>query len=91
MLFVVIERFRPGRLEAIGERFARDGRMLPEGLVYHASWVDTAGSCCFQIMEAPSADLVGIWTSRWADLIEFEIIPVLTSSEFWNKMWRPQS
>jgi hypothetical protein len=91
MLFLVIERFQPNKLEAIGERFARDGRMLPEGLVYHASWVDAAGSRCFQVMEAPNQDLLGVWTSRWADLIEFEIVPVLTSAEFWNKMWRPQS
>jgi hypothetical protein len=90
MLFLVIERFRPGKLEAIAERFARDGRMLPEGLVYHASWVDLPGSRCYQIMEAPNAELLVIWSRRWADLIEFEIIPVLESAEFWSRMRRPQ-
>jgi hypothetical protein len=90
MLFLVIERFRPGKLEAIGERFAHDGRMLPQGLVYHASWVDLGGSRCYQIMEAPNAELLGIWTSHWADLIEFEITPVLESAEFWSRMRRPQ-
>ena len=28
----------------IGERFKRKGRMLPEGVVYHASWVEPGGA-----------------------------------------------
>jgi hypothetical protein len=50
MLFMVIEPFRNGDAKLIGERFRRDGRMLPEGVVYHASWVDPAGARCFQLM-----------------------------------------
>ena len=41
MLFMVIERFKDAR--AIGERFERMGRMLPDGVVYHASWVEPRG------------------------------------------------
>jgi hypothetical protein len=40
MLFMVIEDFKDGDPSPIRERFIRDGRMLPEGVVYHASWVD---------------------------------------------------
>jgi hypothetical protein len=32
MLFMVIERFKNGSTKLIGERFARDGRMLPRAL-----------------------------------------------------------
>ncbi len=85
MIFLVIERFLPGRVEAIGERFAREGRMLPEGVRYHASWVDAARLRCYQVMEAPSAESLATWTSRWDDLVEFEIIPVVSSAEFWNQ------
>ena len=83
MLFMVIERFKQGDAGPIGERFQRSGRMLPEGVTYHASWVDSAGSRCFQVMEAAHPELLGPWVSRWDDLVEFEIIPVLTSSDFW--------
>ena len=83
MLFMVIERFHESDAKRIGERFRRSGRMLPEGVVYHASWVDSAGTRCFQIMESPSRELLDAWVERWADLIGFEIIPVLTSSDFW--------
>jgi hypothetical protein len=85
MLFMVIERFRNAEPRPIGERFKRSGRMLPEGLTYHASWVDSTGARCFQIMEAPSPELLDTWVSRWDDLIEFEIVPVLTSADFWAK------
>ncbi len=83
MLFMVIERFKNGDASAIGERFARSGRMLPEGLVYHMSWVDSAGARCFQVMETSDPGLLKTWASRWDDLIEFEIVPVLTSADFW--------
>ncbi len=85
MLFMVIERFKNGETEAIGERFAREGRMLPPGVTYHVSWVDEAGGRCFQIMEADRAGSLADWVSRWDDLVEFEIVPVVTSAEFWSK------
>ena len=86
MLFMVIERFKYGDAKRIGERFRQSGRMLPEGVAYHASWVDPAGSRCFQVMEATHPELLDLWVSRWDDLIDFEIIPVVTSSDFWAKM-----
>jgi hypothetical protein len=85
MLFMVIERFKNGDAQAIGERFARDGRMLPAGVAYHVSWVDSVGGRCFQIMEAERGDMLADWVSRWEDLVEFEIVPVVTSAEFWSK------
>ena len=89
MLFMVIERFRGGDPGPIGERYRRNGRMLPEGVSYHASWMDAAGARCFQIMEAPNPELLNAWASRWDDLVEFEIVPVLTSVEFWAQT-RPE-
>ena len=83
MLFMVIEYFRDGDPKPIGERFKRAGRLLPEGVVTHASWVEPSGARCFQIMEAQDAALLQVWASRWEDLIDFEIVPVLTSQQFW--------
>jgi hypothetical protein len=83
MLFMVIERFKNGDTKAIGERFARQGRMLPPGVTYHVSWVDAASGRCFQIMEADREGSLADWVSRWDDLVDFEIVPVLTSADFW--------
>jgi hypothetical protein len=50
MLFMVIERFKNADARPIGERFKESGRMLPEGVEYHGSWVDAAAARCFQVM-----------------------------------------
>ena len=86
MLFMVIERFKHGDAQAIGKRFKQSGRMLPEGVAYHSSWVDLTGTRCFQIMEAPQLESLNPWIERWQDLVDFEIVPVLTSADFWAKM-----
>ena len=55
--------------------------MAPDGLVYVSSWVDETLERCFQVMETDDASLFDEWTRHWADLVAFEIIPVLTSAE----------
>lgn len=85
MLFMVVENFAKSSIATVGERFKLRGRMLPEGVVYHASWVEPSGARCFQIMEAASLAVLKQWTSCWDDLVEFEIVPVLTSADYWSK------
>jgi hypothetical protein len=82
MLFMIIETFRDTKL--VRERFERCGRLLPEGVTYHASWIDPVANRCFQVMEAPDQEALKRWTILWDDLIAFEIVPVLTSIEFWS-------
>ena len=83
MLFMVIERFKGGDAEPVGARFRRLGRMLPEGVTYHASWIDSSGARCFQVMEAGRLELLQLWASHWDDLVDFEFIPVQSSHDFW--------
>jgi hypothetical protein len=83
MLVMVIESLKPGRLSAIRERIQRNGRMLPEGVIYHGSWVESSGARCFQLMEASSREQLQSWTRHWNDLVDFEIVPVMTSTDFW--------
>lgn len=85
MLYMVIEHFKNGDADAIGKRFKLSGRMMSEGVIYHASWVDVTGTRCYQIMETPDLELLKAWMSRWDDLVEFEIVPVTTSYDFWAK------
>jgi Protein of unknown function (DUF3303) len=84
MLYMVIENFRNADPAPIGERFRLRGRMLPEGLIYHASWMDSKGGRCFQVMETQDPALLTTWIKNWDDLIDFEVIPVQTSAEFWS-------
>ena len=84
MLFMVIEKFKSGPAP-IGQRFHATGRMLPEGVTYHASWIDSTGTKCFQLMEAPDQQALAPWLQHWNDLVDFEIIPVETSADFWSR------
>ena len=77
---MVIERFVQGA-RPVYERAAEKGRMLPEGLVYVDSWVDASLERCFQLMETNDPRLLGEWTARWSDLVDFEVVPVITSAE----------
>jgi Protein of unknown function (DUF3303) len=81
MLFMVIERFRNRDAKAIYRRFRDDGRMMPEGLRYVGSWIEVNFDRCFQLMECDDARLLQRWVASWADLIEFEIVPVVPSAE----------
>jgi hypothetical protein len=81
MLFMVIERYKNRDAEAVYRRFREHGRMLPEGLKYHDSWVEPNFDRCFQLMSADDPDLFQEWISHWQDLVDFEIVPVRTSAE----------
>jgi hypothetical protein len=82
MLYMVIERFRNhDAATAVYRRFREHGRMLPDGLKYIESWTETTFDRCFQLMECEDPHLFQGWMSRWQDLVEFEIVPVVSSRE----------
>jgi hypothetical protein len=81
MLFMVIERFRGGDAAPVYRRFRERGRMTPDGLRYVDSWVESGFGRCFQLMECDDPRLLDEWVARWQDLVEFEIVPVVTSQQ----------
>jgi hypothetical protein len=81
MLYMVIETFKQGDALPVYRRFRDRGRLAPEGLRYVTSWVTEDLRRCFQVMECDDPALLAQWTARWEDLVEFEVIPVVTSAE----------
>ena len=81
MLYMVIEQFKDGDAAAVFRRFRERGRMLPEGLRYVDSWVSADLGRCFQLIECGDPNLFDQWISQWQDLVEFEVVPVVTSAE----------
>jgi hypothetical protein len=77
---MVVETFTRGP-RLVYERAAALGRMLPPGLAYLDSWIDHDLGRCFQLMETDDPSLFDEWTAEWRDLVEFEIVPVLSSAE----------
>ncbi len=81
MLFMIIERYHDGDPVPVYRRFRELGRLAPEGLTYVASWVDESMATCYQVMEAAERALVDAWIARWDDIVDFEVVPVMTSAE----------
>jgi hypothetical protein len=80
MRYMVIETYRsgPGPVYA---RAAAQGRMLPPGLTFIDSWVDADRlDRCFQVMETDDPAAFAPWIEAWADLVAFEIVPVVDSA-----------
>ena len=81
MQFMVVERFRNGSAAPVYRRFRAQGRLMPAGLRYIESWVSADLTRCYQIMECDDRALLDEWMSRWVDLIDFEVVPVIASAE----------
>lgn len=78
---MVIEHFRGGDARPVYRRFAERGRLAPEGLTYVSSWVTDDLRRCYQVMECADRVLLEQWMDVWRDLVDFEVIPVVTSAE----------
>lgn len=81
MLFMVIERYKNRDAKAVYARFKEKGRMMPEGLKYVGSWVEDNFDRCFQLMECDDPGLFQQWLVHWEDLVDFEIVHVVSSAE----------
>ena len=81
MLFMVIEWFRNRDPKPIYRRLHDQGRQMPDGLKYIDSWVTPNFDRCFQLMECDDARLLQQWIVHWGDLMDFEIVPVVPSSD----------
>jgi hypothetical protein len=79
--FLVVESFRNGDPVPVYRRFRDQGRLAPDGVRYVDSWVTTDLTRCFQVMECDDRELLMQWIARWEDLVEFEVLPVVTSAE----------
>ncbi|MFI5247912.1 MAG: DUF3303 domain-containing protein [Nitrospirales bacterium] len=80
-LYLVVEKFRGGDPVPAYRRFRDRGRLTPDGLRYINSWVSADFSRCYQLMECEDRQLIDRWIAHWDDLVEFEIVPVVTSPE----------
>ena len=78
---MIIEHFRDGDGTSVYRRFRERGRMAPSGLEYVSSWVETNYARCFQVMQTDDPRLLDEWMDHWRDLIDFEVLPVMTSKE----------
>jgi hypothetical protein len=82
MVYMVVDTYKDGP-GPVYERAGEQGRMLSEGLRYIDSRVVDDGRLdrCSQLMETDDRGLLEAWRARWADLVEFDVFPVIESGE----------
>lgn len=80
MKYMIIEKFHPGKVRELYQRFDQKGRLLPPGVIYLDSWINDKVDTCFQLMEAESPALLDQWIQNWKDLADFEYYPVIDSA-----------
>ena len=80
MLYMILEDFK-GDPAPVYRRFRDRGRLAPDGLRYISSWVTSDLQRCYQVMECEDRRLLQEWMDQWKDLVDFEVIPVVTSAE----------
>ncbi len=74
--YMVVERIKEGKYDAVYQRFDERGRMLPEGLLYLESWTSREKNVCYQLMETDAEALFDEWVGQWSDLVDLEIVPL---------------
>ena len=80
VLYMIVEDFK-GDPAPVYRRFRDRGRLAPDGLRYVASWVSRDFARCYQVMECDDPALLSLWMDRWKDIVDFDVIPVMTSAE----------
>ena len=79
--YLVVENFKNADAAPIYRRFRDQGRLAPEGLEYVASWVTADMTKCYQIMRCADRRLLERWIANWSDLIDFEVLEVMSSAQ----------
>lgn len=87
-LYMVIERFKNRDPAPVYARFREKGRLMPAGVAYVGSWVESPDSAtglglarCWQVMATKDRSLLDEWIDNWKDLTDFDVFPVLTSAQ----------
>jgi len=89
MLFMVIEHFKGRDPAPVYKRFGEQGRLMPDGVEYVNSWIEVGMDRCFQVMKTDDPILLQEWIKNWGDLVDFEVVPVVTSAEM-QKLFRQE-
>ncbi|WP_028980838.1 DUF3303 domain-containing protein [Sporocytophaga myxococcoides] len=88
MLYMIIERFHPGKAKEIYQELDKAGRKIPEGVHYINSWIDEDLTTCYQVMESDSDEKMQEWVNMNKGPVDYEVIKVITSAQAKEKALR---
>jgi hypothetical protein len=81
MLYMTVYSFRPQNRDATVARFKKTGGPPPDGVKMIGRWHDAGMHRGWVLAESDSVEGVARWCHQWADLISFQIVPVLDDEQ----------
>ncbi len=81
MKFIVEYRFQPAAHLDSMKRFAETQGPPPPGITMHGRWHAVGGHRGFTFTETDDVKALYAWVLNWADLLSFEVTPVLDDAE----------
>jgi len=85
LLYMIIEHFKNRILYPYIDASRIAGDWLRR-VCNVSSWVDEKLERCFQLMETEHRKYLDEWIANWNDLVEFEVYPVMSSTEAAEKV-----
>ena len=79
--YLIVEHYINGDPVPVYRRFRAEGRMMPPGLDFVSSWITEDLTRCYQVVETADRGALDEWMARWADLVDFEVYPVVSSGQ----------
>ena len=81
MLFMTTYTFKAGQRNEVIKRRLERGIQAREGLKVIGEWIYLGGRKGFMLFEANDPKVVMGMAMAWADLMKFEIVPVMEAEE----------
>ena len=82
MLFHITYELSLEHRNAAQERFKETGALPPAEVTLIGRWHSVSGHVGFTVVEASELQPVAEWLQDWANLLTFEVTPVLTDEQF---------
>jgi len=77
MLFMTIYKFKPEHRNATVNRFLETGGPPPDGVKMLGRWHASTMNGGYTLADADSPEAIARWCHQWADLLSFEVVPVM--------------
>lgn len=81
MKFIVEYRFQPAAHSESMKRFAETQGPPPAGISLLGRWHSAGGHKGFTLAETADAKAMYAWVLNWADLLSFDVTPVMDDAE----------
>ena len=82
MKFMIVYGFEPSAYQGATKRFIETQGPPPSGVTMLGRWHAASGGKGFTLAETSDAKAIYAWILSWADLLSFDVIPVLDDAEF---------